>query len=252
MEKFLKKEFKDTTIKRDLNLGIVDVKDGSYKDFTAQNITEGDNLVDALYASLSFAGFFPPADVLGSSYFDGSAVWDVDIFSAVNKCKDKGFKEEDIVVDVVLTSAANLKKVEADDYKSISMLFRYLEVSSFYNSMDGLLRAKFAYQGVDFRYVIAPSGNIPSSLHPLNLSEKQIKTTFDMGVKDAQEAIEKGAKTTFDELIHYHALKKQGDQRILKHTYGSFQEANAKGDFGEYNILEDDFMRKYTYKMIQK
>jgi predicted acylesterase/phospholipase RssA len=98
-----------------------------------------------LYASLSFAGFFPPADVLGSSYFDGSAVWDVDIFSAVNRCKAKGFEDKNIIVDVVMTSAANLKEVQAEDYKSISMLFRYLEISSFYNSMDGLLRAKFAY-----------------------------------------------------------------------------------------------------------
>jgi hypothetical protein len=60
-----------------------------------------------------------------------------------------------------------LKDVQAEDYKSISMLFRYLEISSFYNSMDGLLRAKFAYDGVDFRYVISPSGSIPSSLNPM-------------------------------------------------------------------------------------
>jgi hypothetical protein len=105
--------------------------------------------------------------VLGSSYFDGSAVWDIDIFSAINKCTAKGFKEEDIIVDVVMTSAANIKEVEAESYKSIQMLFRYLEISSFYNSMDGLLRAKFAYQKVNFRYVIAPSGAIPSSLKPL-------------------------------------------------------------------------------------
>ena len=116
---------------------------------------------------MSFAGFFPPAEVLGSSYFDGSAVWDIDIFSAVNKCTEKGFKNQDIVVDVVMTSSANLKQVQAEDYKSIGMLFRYLEISSFYNSMDGLLRAKFAYDGVNFRYVISPSGSIPSSMKPL-------------------------------------------------------------------------------------
>ena len=120
-----------------------------------------------MYASMSFAGFFPPADVLGSSYFDGSAVWDIDIFSAINSCKELGFKNTDIIVDVILTSSANLKDVHAEDYKSISMLFRYLEISSFYNSMDGLLRAKFAYDGVDFRYIIAPSGSIPASLNPM-------------------------------------------------------------------------------------
>lgn len=142
-------------------------------------------MVDALYASMSFAGFFPPADVLGSSFFDGSAVWDIDIFSAINRCTELGFKNEDIVVDVIMTSSANLKQVSAEDYKSIGMLFRYLEISSFYNSMDGLLRAKFAYQGVDFRYVITPSGSIPSSHYPLNLNAKQVNKAFAMGVKDA-------------------------------------------------------------------
>ena len=52
------------------------------------------------------------------------------------------------------------------------MLFRYLEISSFYNSMDGLLRAKFAYQDVNFRYIISPTGSIPSSLFPLSMDEK--------------------------------------------------------------------------------
>jgi predicted acylesterase/phospholipase RssA len=87
LEDFLTKEFKGATIKRALDVGIVDVLDGSYKDFSNQNITQGEtSLVDAMYASMSFAGFYPPADVFGSSFFDGSAVWDIDIFSAINQC----------------------------------------------------------------------------------------------------------------------------------------------------------------------
>jgi predicted acylesterase/phospholipase RssA len=167
LEDFIKKEFKDVTPKRAVDIGITDVIDGSYVNFSEKNINEGENLHDALYASMSFAGFFPPAEVLGSAFFDGSAVWDIDIFSAINRCTEKGFANEDIVVDVIMTSSANLKQVEAEDYKSIGMLFRYLEISSFYNSMDGLLRAKFAYNGVNFRCVISPSGSIPSSLKPL-------------------------------------------------------------------------------------
>jgi len=120
---------------------------------------------------MSFAGFFPPADVFGSSYFDGSAVWDVDIFTAINRCLEKGYKNSDIVVDVVLTSAANLKNVTAEDYKSIGMLFRYLEISSFYNAMDGLLRARFAYPDVKWRYVVSPSSSIPSAFVPMDMNQ---------------------------------------------------------------------------------
>lgn len=201
---------------------------------------------------MSFSGFFPPADVLDSYYIGGAAVWDIDIFSAINDCYGKGYKNEDIIVDVVLTSAANLKEVEAENYTSIPMLFRYLEISSFYNSMDGLLRAKFAYEGVDFRYVIAPTESIPSSMKPLNLSEKDVKKAFEIGVKDANSAIENGSAVTFDNLIHYHALKKQGDSKIIKHSLGTFVDAKNNGEFEKYDIMKDDYMRKYTYKAQNK
>jgi len=149
-----------------------------------------------------------------------------------------------------MTSAANLKEVQAEDYKSIGMLFRYLEISSFYNSMDGLLRAKFAYQKATFRYVVTPTGSIPSSLYPLNLNEKQVNSAFAMGVKDAQDVINKGPQS-LDDLIHYHALKKTGNTQIAKHTYGSFLEAKNNGEFEAYDIMQDPYMRKYTYKAIK-
>lgn len=39
MEDFLKTQFHNTTIERDVNIGIVNVKDGEYKSFTKDNIT---------------------------------------------------------------------------------------------------------------------------------------------------------------------------------------------------------------------
>jgi len=62
-----------------------------------------------MYASLSIAGFFPPAELLDGYWFDGSAVWDLDVFSAINNCLEKGTAHEDIIVDVVFTSEADLK-----------------------------------------------------------------------------------------------------------------------------------------------
>jgi hypothetical protein len=58
---------------------------------------------------------------------------------------------------VILTSEKTLKVVDASSYKSIQMLWRYLEVSRFYSNMDGLLRAQFAYPNITFRNVVAPS-----------------------------------------------------------------------------------------------
>lgn len=154
-------------MKREVTIGITDVLSGEYKDFHENQLKNSNDIIDVLYASFAFAGYFPPVEAFGSKWFDGSAVYDIDIFTAINKCLDDGFKEEDVVVDTVLTSSANLNQVNAEDYKSISMLFRYLEISSFYSSMDGLLRAKFSYPKANFRYAVAPTTTLPSSWYPL-------------------------------------------------------------------------------------
>ena len=69
---------------RFVDVGLTDVLKGTYKDNLAADIDA--NLQDIMFASFSYAGFFPPAESMGSSWFDGSTIWDLDIFSAVNKC----------------------------------------------------------------------------------------------------------------------------------------------------------------------
>lgn len=81
------------------------------------------------------------------------------------------------------------------------------------------------------------------------MNQKQMETSFAVGEKDAAAAIDK--KTTIDDLIHYHALKKTGRDGISGHTYGSFLEAKANGEFAQYDIMKDPYMRKYTYKVMQ-
>jgi len=77
---------------------------GEYVDFSEDKLTNNADLVNVMFASLSTVGYYPPAEVFGSSYVDGAAVWDIDIFAAINRCEALGFKEDDIVIDVLLTN----------------------------------------------------------------------------------------------------------------------------------------------------
>lgn len=153
-----------------MNVGITNAETGELVDYNESTMIK-DYTHQVLFASLNMAGAFPPAQVLGGSWFDGSAVYDMDIFTGVNRCKDKGFKESDIVVDVIMTSAPQLKDVDATDFKTLNMLARYLQISGYYSAMDGVLRAKFAYKGVNFRHMVQPSGAIGSSKKPFNNDE---------------------------------------------------------------------------------
>lgn len=112
---------------------------GTYKDFYAADLA-GTELIDVMFGSFAYAGFFAPENAMGSSWFDGSTIWDLDVFSSVNKCLET-HAPEDIVVDILLTNTKNLKQVNAENYKSIDMLWRFLHVAHYYSVMDGLLRA---------------------------------------------------------------------------------------------------------------
>ena len=176
LKSFLSDELADIgAMQREIDIGITDVLTGSYHDFTKADLSA--NLQDAMYASFSYAGFFPPAQSMGSDWFDGSVIWDVDIFSAVNACLET-HSQADTVVDVILTSDKTLKQVDASNYHSISMLWRFLEISRYYNNMDGLLRAQFAYPNITFRSVISPSSSLPSSIYPLVSIKYNSRTNY--------------------------------------------------------------------------
>ena len=83
---FLTTELADIgPMQRFTDVGLTDVISGAYVD----NIETLDtNLIDVMFASFSYAGFFPPAESMGKTWFDGSVIWDLDAFSAINKCME--------------------------------------------------------------------------------------------------------------------------------------------------------------------
>lgn len=113
---------------------------------------------------------------MDTEWFDGSSIWDLDAFSAVNKCLQT-HDPKDIHVDVILTSEKHLKQVDPSDYHTLDMLWRYLHVSRYYNQMDGLLRAQFAYPDVNF-CVISPDKSLDDGFRPLSFKQKAVDKMF--------------------------------------------------------------------------
>ena len=85
---------------RFVNVGLANVLTGEWKDFDLTT-----DFMDVMEGSFSYAGFFPPLEAMGSDWFDGSTIWDLDVFSAVNKCLET---TSDVQVDVILTSEKHL------------------------------------------------------------------------------------------------------------------------------------------------
>lgn len=187
-------------------------------------------LIDVMYGSFTYAGFFAPEEALGTDYFDGSTIWDIDIFSAVNKCLET-HAPEDIVVDVALTSSRTLKHVDASNYSSFDMLWRYLHVARYYNVMDGLLRAQFAYPTINWRHVISPSTELPDTRMPLNWTQPDVDAAIQKGYDDAKNAVNnpQNTKDTFS----FFALKKKRDPRVYETSFEKFLELQSLGHFDD-------------------
>lgn len=129
--------------------------------------TSSDDMIKVLQASLAYPGVFTPIEAFDSMWFSmlwlsynnlaGSSIYETDVISPILHCEMLGYKEEDIIIDVVLGGNPKLSSVMAQYYNSIKMAQRTLEIMNYYEVMFGLLRAKQGHPGVHFRYVIGPT-----------------------------------------------------------------------------------------------
>ena len=69
---------------RFVDIGLTNALSGNYDDMLADDVDA--HLQDIMVASFAYAGFFPPAVSMGSSWFDGTTIYDIDVYSAVNQC----------------------------------------------------------------------------------------------------------------------------------------------------------------------
>jgi hypothetical protein len=89
-----------------MHLGIADVLDGKFKSFKQSH--GSDELTKVLQASLAFPGVFKAVEAFDSLWFTGSAIYEIDILSAIKHCESKGYEEEDMVMDVILSGNPHL------------------------------------------------------------------------------------------------------------------------------------------------
>ena len=234
-----------TPNQRWVDVGLTDALKGTFVDFKSEDLT-GDMLNNVMYGQFAAAGVFPPAEFNGTDYFDGSTIWDLDVFSVVNQCQTMGFADEDIVVDTILTSEKTLPVVDASGYHSLQMLWRYLSVSRYYSNMDGLLRAQFAYPKVNFRNVVAPSADMPSSWYPLNLNQSNVDEIYDLGVTDGTACAT--STTCARDTTQFFAMKK-GDRSAGDMSFEKFLEMKQNGEISaEYDLHADSKLKAFVGK----
>ena len=243
LKNYIKTEFSGVSPKRDFDFGLTDLLSGKFDSYTQKDISTEAPLDSAMTSSLSFAGYFPPADAYGSKDYDGASVWNLIIAPGVNYCLEKT-TADNISVDVLMTSGSDLDKVDASGYTSLSMLYRFIHIHFYYSAMNGLLRAKFAYPDVNFRYVVTPSKGLQWNLTPFSYDKADIDAAFQQGVTDAKTAVTQGAGVHFEDLVQYFGLKKKADKRVEDMSFDDYLSAR-EAMFEGYKVAEDKEVAKY-------
>lgn len=209
---------KDKKLHRKVSIGITD---GTNVEAVTYDIDEfpNENITQLIMYSTAMPFFFPYYVHNNTSlYIDGGVLLNVNVHSAVRRCKEFGVKEEDIIIDAILPTGFQIDKELASlNYTGYDMLERYLQIVRYKAALDDIVHAFFDFKNVTFRYIVMPSEDLPSGQIPLDFDHDMMMQMIDMGKKDAKHAIDN------KDAIWENILKRKGG-KVVKYSQEQHEE----------------------------
>ena len=187
---FVDKTLADHPVQRKLSIGAVDANSGSFLTFNYTKGPQPELIKFEAAASTCMPFVFPYALYEDMALIDGGSVFSNNVVSCINLCAEEGYAEEDMIVDILMSSSnANVENEEALGFTSLQHALRWLSISSYYNGNRDLTDAITAHPQVNFRHLVAPSKKLPSGMLPLDFNSRDIKTMIELGRKDAETVV---------------------------------------------------------------
>ena len=85
---------------------------------------------------------------------DGGTVYNTNLVSAVERCRETADKDEDITLDIVICDDnPDLGRWE-DTNDAISNFLRYKSIRDYYNGLADIYKFKQAFPNVNYRYFV--------------------------------------------------------------------------------------------------
>ena len=139
--------------KKDIIVAAGNVETGAFHEFTNKN-TAWSDLHYAAMSSASIPVMFPPMKWNGNLYMDGGTIWNINIDGAVKGCMEKGFAENEIVVDMLSCYPRSVKQEAAISGNAMQNFLENRAVSKFYHGTRDMYSQLQAYPKVNFRYYV--------------------------------------------------------------------------------------------------
>lgn len=206
---FVNQQTEGRTVKKKVTFALCESIGGDYQmfDYNASD-TLPEFYVKSAIGSSSIPLVFPSVKKDGKVYVDGGSIWNIDIPSAVRRCKEVVDNDEDIIIDMILCGSnppVSGPKKDLSKFSALSHYQRAQEIKSFYDTMNKVERAMSLFPQVNFRYIVSPSESLSASSNPipLDFSKNHLNKCFDVGKKDARNAVKLGSKKYFEVVKQY-------------------------------------------------
>lgn len=190
-------------IYRKVVVGATNAKTGKFVRFT-EELGRDALMYDGTRASSAFPGFFESVEFQNMTLIDGGVLINLDIAGAIERCKETGAKDKDIIVDIVMCSGAILSDVEPKDFNSVQMMKRFSQIHSFQKTMGWITQGKANFPKVNFRYIVAPTSPVSHEFIPLGFKQKDIQRMINLGKEDAKRTVEMGVGTMGNHMLDYY------------------------------------------------
>jgi predicted acylesterase/phospholipase RssA len=150
--------------------------------------TDGQQWASMVRASSAVPVFFETVTINNEVYSDGGLALGVDVFSAINRCREVVENDEDIVVDIITIFAKKeLNSFNPDkDNHILPIAMRSYEIVEYEKKAKKILDACRSFPNVNWRYLVEPEAPLPSN--GLNFDQDTMQEMVKMGIADAQKA----------------------------------------------------------------
>jgi len=177
-------------LKRKISIGAVDANRGIFLNYNES--LPIDDFREMVIASGSVPAIFPFIPKYENNYMDGGTIINIDISTAVNRCRDMGYKDENIILDMMFCTGGKMIEVDASRYNSLHMMMRKYELDKYERSLHYLVNSFHEYPDVQFRYLVIPLSRLPSGYLPLEFKKEQIEEMIKIGYNDTVDIIKRG------------------------------------------------------------
>ena len=205
---------KDRKVLRKMSIGITDATNVNSITYDIENFPN-ENITQLVLDSTAMPFMFPYVVFDNNSILiDGGVLLNVNVQSAVRRCKELGVAESDIIIDVILPTGFQIDKfLPNQSYTGFDLLERYRQILKYKSALDDIVHAFYDFKYVNFRHVIMPSIDLPVYAVPLAFNHDTMMEMIELGKKDAKNAIVKN-KEIWDQIL------KRNNYKVVKYDNG--------------------------------